>query len=184
MNRKTIETTPFGSVAIIWTPAYETPKIVRILHSKPGASAEQQASELYPNLPVSSCAEIDTVAAEINRFLEGEHVGFSLDIVDLSLCSEFQQRVLRAEHAIPRGYISTYRNIARHLGGNGARAVGNALARNPFPFIIPCHRTIRSDFSLGGFQGGLQMKRTLLEMEGIRFNESERVESAGLYYDT
>ncbi|MHA1663588.1 MAG: methylated-DNA--[protein]-cysteine S-methyltransferase, partial [Candidatus Thorarchaeota archaeon] len=55
------------------------------------------------------------------------------------------------------------------------RAVGNALARNPFPIIVPCHRAIRSDRTLGGFQGGLKMKRRILEMEGVEFDSTSRV---------
>jgi methylated-DNA-[protein]-cysteine S-methyltransferase len=56
-----------------------------------------------------------------------------------------------------------------------ARAVGTALARNPFPVIIPCHRAIRGDGTLGGFGGGLKMKRALLEMEGVRFDRYGKV---------
>jgi len=65
---------------------------------------------------------------------------------------------------------------------NAARAVGNALANNPFPIIIPCHRAIRSDRSLGGYQGGLEMKRTLLGMEGIEFDDSGRAVTDNFFY--
>jgi len=83
-------------------------------------------------------------------------------------CSKFQQKVLRAASAIPRGKISTYQRIAKQIGKPKAvRAVGRALANNPFPLIIPCHRVIRSDGSLGGYQGGLKMKRALLKKEGV-----------------
>jgi methylated-DNA-[protein]-cysteine S-methyltransferase len=60
--------------------------------------------------------------------------------------------------------------------------VGMALARNPFPIIIPCHRAIRADGSLGGYQGGLAMKRQLLEMEGITFDDSECVTTRRYFY--
>ena len=91
--------------------------------------------------------------------------------------------MLQAEHGIPRGTVSTYQRIARHLGNaHGARAVGTALAHNPFPIIIPCHRAIRSDRTLGGYQGGLRMKRALLEMEGIPFNDRGRIMTEELYY--
>jgi methylated-DNA-[protein]-cysteine S-methyltransferase len=107
-----------------------------------------------------------------------------LDVADLNLCSAFQESVLRAEHAIPRGSMSTYKLIAAYFGKpNGARAVGNALANNPFPLIVPCHRAIRSDHHLGGYQGGLEMKRSLLNKEGITFDKSERVECLRLYYE-
>jgi len=184
MNRKIIKSTPFGSVGVIWTELNDNPKIVRILLSKPGLSAEDQVSELYPNSQPSSCAEIDDVAIAIKGLLEGEKIEFSLDVTTLSLCTEFQQLVLRAEHRIPRGRISTYRLIAEYLGKrNGARAVGNALANNPFPLIVPCHRAIRSDRHLGGYQGGIEMKRALLEKEGIPFDDKGRVACAQFYYE-
>ena len=151
MNRKIIKSTPFGSVGVIWTGLNDNPKIVRILLSKRGLPAEDQVSDLYPNSQASSCAEIDDVATAIKGLLEGEEIDFSLDIAELSLCTEFQQLVLRAEHRIPRGRVSTYGLIAEYLGKRrGARAVGNALANNPFPLIVPCHRAIRSDKHLGG----------------------------------
>ena len=168
--------TSFGTVLILWTTIDDFPKIVRILLPKPGLSLEKQVSKLYPHLQSSSCPEIDETARKINGFLEGEEIEFSLNRVDFSLCSEFQQRVLRAEHQIPRGRISTYGLIAEYLRkSRGARAVGNALAANPFPIIIPCHRAVRSDRHLGGFQGGIAMKRALLENEGIVFDGEGRV---------
>jgi methylated-DNA-[protein]-cysteine S-methyltransferase len=185
MNKTIIQSTPFGSVGVIWTDLNDNPKIVRILLSSPGSSAEDQVSRVYPNLNASSCAEIDDIANAIEGLLEGEEIEFSLDVTDLSLCTEFQRLVLRAEHGIPRGSVSTYRLIAEYLGKrNGARAVGNALAHNPFPLIVPCHRAIRSDRYLGGYQGGLEMKRALLGREGISFDNAGRVTCAHFHYET
>uniref|UniRef100_UPI00257F7FDB methylated-DNA--[protein]-cysteine S-methyltransferase n=1 Tax=Candidatus Borrarchaeum sp. TaxID=2846742 RepID=UPI00257F7FDB len=83
----------------------------------------------------------------------------------------------------PRGWISTYKRIAEYIGiPNGARAVGNALARNPFPIIIPCHRAVKTDGSLGGYQGGVKMKRVLLEMEGVRFSDKGKIIMNRVYY--
>jgi len=184
MNKAVITSTPHGSVVIIWRATGQGPKIVRVLLSIPAKLAERRASELYPTARTTSCAEVDAVAAGIQRLLEGEPIEFSLNTAELSSCGEFQQRVLRAEHAIPRGSVSTYKLIATHLGvPGGARAVGNALANNPFPLIVPCHRAIRSDRSLGGYQGGLAMKRALLTKEGIAFDNSGRVECARFHYE-
>ena len=73
------------------------------------------------------------------------------------------------------GSVSTYRLVSAYVGiPNGARAVGNALAGNPFPIIVPCHRAIRSDRHIGGYGGGPEMKRALLEKEGMNFNGRER----------
>jgi methylated-DNA-[protein]-cysteine S-methyltransferase len=183
MNKKIIKSTPFGSVGIVWNGIYDNPLIIRILLSKPGLSAEDKVSELYPDSRASSCAGIDNLADAIRGFLWGENIEIPLDAADFALCTDFQMSVLLAEYAIPRGSVSTYRMIAEHLGRkNGARAVGNALANNPFPLIIPCHRAIRSDFSLGGYQGGLEMKRALLEMEGMLFDNAEKVICKEFHY--
>lgn len=108
---------------------------------------------------------------------------FSLGIMRLDLCTGFQRKVLLADHAIPRGRVSTYQLIAKRLRlQSGARAVGSALAANPFPPVIPCHRVVRSDGSLGGYQGGLQMKRALLEMEGIPFRDTGQVATGDFFY--
>ena len=184
MNKKIIKSTPFGPVAIIWDVFQVGPKIIRVILSKPSISAISKMEELYPSTCETSCVEIDSVASDMIRLLEGEPVDFSLEIVDLDICGKFQRRILRAEHAKPRGHVSTYKLIAQYLGvPKGARAAGNALANNPFPLIIPCHRAIRSDLSLGGYQGGLTMKRALLSMEGIMFDNSGRVKCLNFYYE-
>ena len=106
MKRKIIKSTPFGPVALIWSTLDGSPKIVRILLSKPELSAEDQASGIYSNSQMSSCAEIDAVATAIKAFLEGDDVVFSFDVVALELCSIFQKSVLCAEYQIPRGSVA------------------------------------------------------------------------------
>ncbi len=170
-------------MAILWSVHQGQPKIRRVLLSSPGLSAKQILKSLFPDSITSSCAEIDALADRIAAFLTGENIRFSLEVARLDLCSLFQQKVLRAEHGIPRGKVSTYQRIAVHLGHpQAARAVGTALAHNPFPIIVPCHRAIRSDGTLGGFQGGVEMKRALLEMEGALIDGSGRVFSGQLFY--
>lgn len=175
--------TKFGPVAVIWSSHREKPKVRRVLLSKPGLPAGEIVESLFSDSISSSCDEVDIVADQIASFLKGNDIRFTLEAAHLDLCSSFQQRVLRAEHGIPRGSVSTYQRIAKHLGNvQGARAVGTALARNPFPILVPCHRAIRSDGTLGGFQGGLEMKRTLLEMEGVLFDDLGRVASGDFFY--
>jgi methylated-DNA-[protein]-cysteine S-methyltransferase len=183
MKRKILHSTPFGPVGIMWADLKGVPRIVRVILSKPGLSAEDRAAGLYPDSLMGSCKEVDDIAAGIRGFLEGDEIGFSLKAADLSVCTAFQQRVLRAEHGIPRGKVSSYKHIAGHLGkSRGARAVGNALATNPFPIIVPCHRAIRSDRHLGGYQGGVDMKQALLEMEGHFFDDAGRVTCVQFHY--
>jgi methylated-DNA-[protein]-cysteine S-methyltransferase len=87
--------------------------------------------------------------------------------LDLSRGTPFQRQVWRAILRIPYGRVRSYRWVADRVGGaQYARAVGNALGANPVPIIVPCHRIVTSDGSLGGFTGGLPVKRKLLALEG------------------
>ena len=179
-NKTTISHTPYGPVVIVWRSAAGGPRILRLLLSSPGSSALQRVSEMFPQARESPW---QAVSSKITRFLFGKPVTFDLAMTNLSRCSTFQQRVLQAEHAIPRGRVSSYQRIARHLGvPKGARAVGNALAHNPFPLIVPCHRAIRSDGSLGGFKGGMAMKRALLLKEGISLSPAGHVRHPCWHY--
>jgi len=183
VNRKLIEKTPFGPVVIAWAEFEDGPKVCRVHLSKPGSSAEAAAAGLYPESRPASCAAIDAVARGIRDFLAGEDVAFSLDSAAMATRPAFQQSVLRAEHGIPRGRVSTYGLIAAHLGASKAvRAVGNALATNPFPIIVPCHRAIRTGGEIGGYQGGPQMKRVLLEREGVAFDAAGRAVVRRFHY--
>ena len=183
MNKKIITRTPFGTVCVVWYVLNKIPLIVRVLLSRPGLSAEDHASVLFPDSRKSSCAEIDKTVTSIKAYLEGEDIKFSLNVVDLSHCSKFQQSVLRAQNAIPRGSVSTYGLIAAYVGApGGARAVGNVMAANPFPLIVPCHRTILANFHLGGFGSGTEMKRALLTKEGIIFDGEGRVICQSFHY--
>lgn len=102
------------------------------------------------------------------RYFRGEQVQWSIPM-DLSGGSDFDRKVWTAIEEIPYGGIRTYKWVAEKIGKPGAtRAVGSALARNPIPVIIPCHRVIRSDGGLGGFSGGIEWKVNLLALEGIK----------------
>ncbi len=88
--------------------------------------------------------------------------------VSLNL-SSFQKSVLNYIKKIPYAEVKTYKEVAEKIGKkNGARAVGQALKRNPLPIFFPCHRIIRSNGSLGGFSGGLNLKKNLLKLEGFK----------------
>ena len=79
----------------------------------------------------------------------------------------FRDEVYKAAKQIPRGRVSTYKEIARALGSRGYRAVGQALHVNPFASSVPCHRVVSSDGSLGGFASGVRRKLLLLKKEGV-----------------
>jgi len=88
--------------------------------------------------------------------------------------SKFRAHVLELVSKIPRGKVTTYKELARALGcPKACRAVGNALARNPHPRKIPCHRVVRSDGRLGGYKFSLEQKARLLIEEGIRIEKGK-----------
>jgi len=101
----------------------------------------------------------------LRTYLNGYKASFP-DELDLSGATPFQREVWEKNRLIPYGETRSYSWIAARIGKPGAaRAVGQALGRNPIPIIIPCHRVVASDGKLGGFSGGLEMKRHLLSLE-------------------
>jgi methylated-DNA-[protein]-cysteine S-methyltransferase len=118
-----------------------------------------------PNGPASSM--LADAKAQLIDYLAGTSRAFSVP-VDMSKGTAFQRRVWRAILRIPYGRVRSYQWVATKVGGKQyARAVGMALGSNPVPIVVPCHRIIAYDGSLGGFGCGLPMKRRLLRLEGI-----------------
>lgn len=115
------------------------------------------------------------VVEQTKRFLRGNCRAIDTSALDWEALYPFQRRVLRRERSISWGRVMTYGELARHIRTRGARAVGQALARNPFPVIIPCHRVIRHDRSIGGYSGGVRVKRMLLSREGWKIDGRGRV---------
>jgi len=111
---------------------------------------------------------VEQVTAQLYEYFSGDRSRFDLP-VDLSALTPFQQSVLETARRIGRGEVWTYHRVAREMGRpKSSRPVGQALARNPVPIVIPCHRVVASDGSLGGYSGGsgLEAKRWLLRLEG------------------
>lgn len=108
---------------------------------------------------------VDAAARQLDEYFAGRRTEFDLP-VDLSLSRGFRLRVLQHLTDIGFGHTETYSEVAAATGNPKAvRAVGSACATNPLPVIVPCHRVLRSDGSLGGYLGGLDAKRTLLGLE-------------------
>jgi methylated-DNA-[protein]-cysteine S-methyltransferase len=117
------------------------------------------------------CKECRTIERAFERYFSGEAEALVEVKVDLSGArTEFNRRVLQKLHdSVSPGETTSYAALAAAAGRPGAaRAVGSAMANNPVPIVVPCHRVLASNGGLGGYGGGLSMKRRLLQLEGIR----------------
>ncbi len=163
--------TPFGWAGVVATGR----GIVRIvLPRKSGLSVERDIAgagcedESAGAVPAAAERLAARAAAQIGSALSGAPVRFDLPL-DLGYHTAFQQAVWRAAAKIPAGETRSYAWLAKKIGRpKAARAVGQALGANPVPVIIPCHRVVNSAGTLGGFSGGLPMKRRLLAIEAGR----------------
>ena len=107
----------------------------------------------------------DPARRALEKYFAGQEPALDFTL-DLAVGSRFERRVWEATRRVPYGSLVSYGTLAARLGmPGGARAVGNALGRNPVPIVVPCHRVIHGDQSIGGFSSGLRWKRFLLELE-------------------
>jgi len=149
----------------IHTAATETGLSVISLPGEDGERFHCYLKRIFNTPEVGSPGHYNALAeSQIRAYLSGELTKVEIDL-DLRV-KGFQRKALELVAEIPYGKTRTYGEIARLLGNPGsARAVGRANATNPLPLVIPCHRVVAAS-GLGGYGGGLQMKRWLLEMEG------------------
>lgn len=113
-------------------------------------------------------SRFDEVSRQLREYFSGERRSFELKL-DQRLASGFRLEVQRYLPAIPYGSTASYAEVAGGVGNPRAvRAVGTACAKNPLPIIVPCHRVVRSDGSLGNYAGGPEAKRVLLDLEAAR----------------
>ncbi len=120
------------------------------------------------------------IAKTISQIYNGENINFDLESLDLEVQrskniksvvrTPFEREVLIQTSKIPFGDVRTYKYIAEKLGNRAYRAVGTALGKNPFPIVIPCHRVVKSNKEIGEYRGGSEMKKEILENEGVIIN--------------
>jgi methylated-DNA-[protein]-cysteine S-methyltransferase len=118
---------------------------------------------------LKSKSKFSSLEKNLKAYFSGRKVNFR-EKLDLTGATDFQKRVWKAMLEIPHGETRSYGWLAQKAGGkNKARAVGAACGANPIPIIVPCHRVIKSDKTIGGYSGGLGFKKKLLQIEGVKF---------------
>lgn len=157
--------TPFGSTYAALTGA----GLARVSwrESEPTAFVRGLEASFAGRPVVHDRRGVAEAGRQLNEYFAGRRTRFELPL-DLRSVSDFDRRVLAVVREIPSGGVLTYADVAHRIGNpSAARAVGNAVGRNPVPIVVPCHRVIRSDGSLGGYSGGgVGFKRRLLALEG------------------
>lgn len=164
MRRAMVFQSPWG-----WMGISETDKgLDGIALPKPSkraveASLRKQSAEPF----VSEATDrLKTAQQQLTEYLEGTRQEFDLPL-DLSSGTVFQRKVWQTLLNVPYAKLRSYQWVAARVGGpQYARAVGNAVGANPLPIMVPCHRIVAQDATLGGFSGGLPTKRKLLTLEG------------------
>jgi methylated-DNA-[protein]-cysteine S-methyltransferase len=164
MQRVMIFQSPWG-----WMGVAESSKGIRaIVLPKRSKRAVESHLTKQGNGPwqQGNSPRLESVRGQLLDYLAGRRDAFDVPL-DFSQGTSFQRQVWRTLQRVPYGKLRSYRWIAARVGGpHYARAVGNAVGANPLPIVIPCHRIVAHNASLGGFSGGLSVKRKLLSLEG------------------
>jgi len=162
---------PLGALIVAATPT----GVVRLAFANEGRDTvlEDLANRLSPRV-LEAPARLDTARRELDEYFAGDRTRFDLT-VDWALTTGFRHEVLVATSVIPYGQTASYGSVATAAGNPRAvRAAGTALATNPIPIIVPCHRVLRSDGTLGGYRGGPERKDELLRLEAAHGAPRER----------
>lgn len=155
--------TPLGRLYV----AYRGMTVCCVALESNGRGFERLCAREFGVCPIRVSSIPEKMAIQIRNALAGRRRFTGR--IDLSSLTPFQQRVLQKVRTIPAGEVRSYRWVAQAIGAERAvRAVGTALANNPVPLLIPCHRVVRSDGRLGEYSGGgSSVKATLLAREGV-----------------
>ena len=153
---------PFGPLLLAATEV----GLVRVAYAREDHDRvlEQLATRISPRV-LRAPARLDPAARELDEYLSGRRTSFDLSL-DFQLATGFRRTVLMHLPDIGYGSTASYAALALAAGNPKAvRAVGTACATNPLPLVVPCHRVVRSDGTIGQYVGGPEVKRTLLDLE-------------------
>ena len=155
---------PFGPLVVVESDRGVV--AIEIDPSRQAALAELLAQRLGTDFVLRQVSRSET-GAELQAYFAGKRRRFEV-AVDWSSLHGFQREVLKALARVPFGAVVSYGDLAKKIGKPGAaRAIGGAMAKNPIPIVLPCHRVIAADGSLGGFSAGARVKKWLHAHEGI-----------------
>lgn len=158
------EDSPFGTLLLAVTPR----GLVRL--GLPNQDADELLEDLATRVSprvLEAPVRLDDVRRQLDLYFEGKLTEFAVPL-DWQLTSGFRAKVQHAIASIPYGQTRSYTDLARRAGNERAvRAAGTACGSNPLPIVVPCHRVLRTGGALGGYGGGLPMKRALLKLEGV-----------------
>jgi len=168
-----------GDVGVVWHGEGKAPSIISVMLPRAAMPTVKRIRQQHPDAVENPDKNSETICEGIRACLEGARVDFSVGCVEIDRCRGFQRSVLLETMRIPRGRVTSYGALAEAIHAPGAaRAVGSALANNPFPLIIPCHRVVKADGFIGRFGGGTEMKKALLLLEGVEIDGRGRIAPA------
>ena len=163
-------------IGLVWSDAAGKPRVEFIYLPGGKEKMKNRIVRDFPAIHMTPRMIPDGIDQLIADLYNGKKQNFDLSLLNLSGLTEFSVKVLRQAYKIPRGKVATYSGLAAKAGSpRAARAVGSVMANNPFPIVIPCHRVVRADGRPGQFGGGSDMKKQLLEKEGIILNTQGKV---------
>jgi methylated-DNA-[protein]-cysteine S-methyltransferase len=159
----TLTDSPLGTLLLAATPA----GLCRVSFDPDPEHEAETLARVFGSRVLRSPRPLDEARRELDEYFGCRRRAFELEL-DLGAVPEFQRAVLEELARVPYGATSTYGALAAAIDRpRAARAVGGALNRNPIPIVLPCHRVVGADGRLVGYGGGVDRKRTLLELEGV-----------------
>jgi methylated-DNA-[protein]-cysteine S-methyltransferase len=166
----------FGDVGVVWYQEADIPRVAGILLPRRGRKMAGIIQADDPHAVRKSHPDLSPLVLELEKYMNTGMDSFSREFLDMERCNEFQKRVLGKLSEVPRGKVISYGQLADKIyAPRAARAVGTAVARNPFPVVLPCHRVVKADGHLGNFGGGTDLKKALLRLEGVEVDANGHI---------